>query len=167
MKWNVLTAFLATSIPTILPVTAVLGQDSNSGISNVGSVSAATLDTLGLGQLEVLPDSEGMNVRGRTGSNAFASGASLTIGHLVDIYNPGNFLIATDTNSNRASVEIKGASVFSGTGPTPATGATNVGQSSAVQALLLTSSLINGVPTPTFSGAIAISAGGFSSATVP
>ena len=44
-------------------------------------VSASALKALGLGEMEILSDSQGTEVRGMSGANAFAAGASLTVGH--------------------------------------------------------------------------------------
>jgi hypothetical protein len=107
-----------------------------------------------------------MEVRGMSGANAFAGGASLGASQLLDIYQPGNFAVGTDVNADRGSDENLAASVFSGVGTTTS-GATNIGTTSSVTNTLSTSALIGGVLTPSFTGAAAITAGGTSAASVP
>jgi len=139
---------------------------ATSAFADDGTVSSSALDALGLGQMQVMSDAQGMEVRGMSGANAFALGASLGASQLLDIYQPGNFAVGTDTNTDRGSDENLAASVFSGVGTTTS-GATNVGTASSVLNTLDTSALIGGVLTPSFTGTATITAGGTSAVTVP
>lgn len=125
------------------------------------TVSSSALDALGLGNMQLLSDADGMEVRGMSGADAFAMGASLGASQLIDIYQPGNFAIGTDTNSDRGSYEALESSVFSGTSASAlAIGATNAGQGSGVENELTVDALIEGaVVIGAFNGAANIYAG--------
>jgi hypothetical protein len=71
------------------------------------ALSKTTLDSLGLGGLELLSDADGLQVRGMS-AEAFSFGASSLFGQLSDPGNPGNFVTASDINGSRASDENAG-----------------------------------------------------------
>jgi hypothetical protein len=70
-------------------------------------VSKSTLSSLGLGGLELLSDTDGMQVRGKS-AESFSFGASSLFGQISDPGNPGNFVTASDINGSRASDENAG-----------------------------------------------------------
>lgn len=100
MKTTSLTAFAVVA----LLVSTVSAEDR--------TVSKSTLSALGLGQMEIMSDAEGLQVRGMS-SNAGAFGASLSAGQMSDPRNPGNFLVLTDANGSRGSDENSGLNITS------------------------------------------------------
>lgn len=74
-----------------------------------GKVSKSVLDSLGLGGMQEMSDTDGMQVRGMS-AEAFAFGASSLFAQLSDPNNPGNFITATDVNGGRGSDENAGLS---------------------------------------------------------
>jgi len=77
-----------------------------------GKVSNSTLAALGLGQMEIMSDTEGLQVRGMS-SNAGAFGASLSAAQMADPRTPGNFLVITDANGSRGTDENAGLNITS------------------------------------------------------
>lgn len=81
--------------------------------ANADDVPQQTLSALGLGEMTVMSDDAGMQVRGLS-SNASAMGLSLTFGQLVYIDQFGqNFQVASDVNAAMATAENAGLNAFS------------------------------------------------------
>lgn len=95
-----------------LTVIAIVALLVSSALAEDRTVSKSTLAALGLGQMEVMSDAEGLQVRGMS-SNAAAFGASLSAGQMSDPRTPGNFLVLTDTNGSRGNAENAGLSIAS------------------------------------------------------
>lgn len=96
----------------ILSLVFVLAVVATPALADDGNVSQAALADLGLGNMQVVSDTAGMEVRGMS-SNALAFGASLVFGQLLDINNPGNFFVASDTNGGIATAENAGLNAAS------------------------------------------------------
>ena len=73
-------------------------------------VPRATLEMLGLGEMEVLNDSQGMEVRGLSG-NAVTMGLSMVSGLLIDT-NTNSFVFGSDTNNAMATAENAGLHIL-------------------------------------------------------
>ncbi len=95
---------IALALLAALAATPALAQE--------GRVSQSTLQLVGLGEMEVMSDDEGNDVRGMS-SSAAASGSSLMFAVLLDPNNPGNFLVGADTNGGRGTAENAGLQILS------------------------------------------------------
>ena len=95
------TVYLATLVAVLSPSTSFAAD---------GAIPQATLASLGLSDLEVLSDSYGSEVRGRSG-NAFALGLSMVTGFLVDS-DTNSFVFGSDSNTAEANAENSGLHVF-------------------------------------------------------
>ena len=69
--------------------------------SEDGHVSAATLGSLGLGQMHGLTDAEGMTVRGMSGGFASAWGSSIVSAVLIDPATK-SFVAGADSNGSKS-----------------------------------------------------------------
>ena len=90
-------------------VCASLVLQSDSVFAGDGTVPAKTLYEFGLGDMELLSDQEGAQIRGRS-ANAFARGASTVSGILFDPAT-GSFVVGFDGNAVIASAESAGAHI--------------------------------------------------------
>lgn len=78
-----------------------------------GEVSPQTLSQLGLGELQVVSDAQGMQVRGKS-SNAVTSGTSLVFGQLVaDLPTGTNFIVVSDVNHAFDTAHNHGLNAYS------------------------------------------------------
>ena len=91
---------------TLLTTAAVLAMGIAPAMAEDGRVSQATLSALGLGQMEVLSDADGMQVRGMS-SSAMTMGTSLVFGQLIDPATK-SFVVASDINTAGATAENAG-----------------------------------------------------------
>ncbi len=112
--------------------------------ANDGQVSGDALAALGLGDMQVISDVEGMGVRGMS-SSAMSMGSSLVFGQLIDP-DTKSFVVGSDINAAGATAENAGKYIYSGV---------NHAQSSSLQLHLDVVTL-----TSLFSGALAGYAGG-------
>ncbi|HEX5103141.1 MAG TPA: hypothetical protein VFV87_04990 [Pirellulaceae bacterium] len=94
------------------PVFLLLAVAASPALAGDGQIPQSKLQRLGLGQMQTMSDSQGMEVRGQS-SGVMAGGLSLVFGILQDPANPGNFVGATDLNTAMASAENAGLQVLS------------------------------------------------------
>lgn len=91
---------------TALVVGLFVALTSMPAFAQDGNVSQATLKNLGLGGVQLMSDSEGLQIRGMS-SNAESSGQSLIVGQLVDPLT-NSFAFGSDTNRARGTAENAG-----------------------------------------------------------
>jgi len=95
----------------ILPITAMLVALSASQVFAGDQVPSNALDALGLGDMQVVSDAEGMQVRGKS-SSAMSMGLSLITGLLVDP-DTKSFIFGSDVNAASATAENAGKNIIS------------------------------------------------------
>jgi hypothetical protein len=105
---------------------AVLVSIASPAFSEDGAIPSSTLAALGLTDMELVSDSDAMQVRGLS-SSASGRGTSLVFGVLVDPATPGNFFVASDVNGSGATAENGGWRVLSRASSGPQ-GSSGVGQ---------------------------------------
>ena len=105
---------------------AVIALVANPVFADDGSIPRSTLAALGLVNMEIVSDNDGMDVRGLS-SSASARGTSLVFGVLLDPATPGNFFVASDTNGSGATAENGGFRILSTASSGPQ-GSSGVGQ---------------------------------------
>ncbi|MGD9854987.1 MAG: hypothetical protein AB7U20_08550 [Planctomycetaceae bacterium] len=76
-----------------------------------GRIADATLAAIGLGDMQVVSDAEGMNVRGMS-SSAMSMGTSLIFGQLLDPATK-SFVVGSDVNVAGATAENGGKNIVS------------------------------------------------------
>jgi hypothetical protein len=141
---------------------AVLASCAAPVFAGDGEVPMSTLRALGLHSLQLMPEAEGMHVRGFS-SSAFAFGASSLSAQLSDPSTPGNFIVATDVNGGRGTDENGGFAVDSlaTQGPQGSSVATNL----TVESGNPLQTVFNGVVLGNAGNASNIGAAGISAAT--
>ncbi len=80
-------------------------------VANDGQVSGDTLAAMGLGDLQVISDVDGMDVRGMS-SSAMSMGSSLVFGQIIDPATK-SFIVGSDINQAGATAENAGKYVHS------------------------------------------------------
>jgi len=96
----------------IVMVAVVLALVNGVVVAGENGVPPSALAALGLGGMEPVSDSQGMEIRGLS-SSAAAGGTSLVFGQLLDPSSPGNFFVASDTNGGGSTAENGGLQIFS------------------------------------------------------
>jgi hypothetical protein len=92
-------AIAALALLALVAVPAFAGE---------GNVPPATLSSLGLGDLEVMSDTQGMEVRGQASSFAAVRGSSLIFGQLMTA-DTKNFVVGSSGNQVEANAETTAA----------------------------------------------------------
>ena len=90
----------------LIAVTLLMSLVAVPAISAEGQVSPSTLASLGLADMQILSDEQGMAVRGLSG-NAIASSLSIVTGFLIDP-STNNFVGSTDAHAALANAENAG-----------------------------------------------------------
>jgi hypothetical protein len=88
---------------TVYLATLLAVLSASTSFAADGAIPQTTLESLGLSDLEVLSDSDGSEVRGRSG-NAFVLGLSMVTGFLVDS-DTDSFVFGSDSNTAEATAE--------------------------------------------------------------
>ena len=90
----------------LIAVTVLMSLIAAPAFSNETHVPQSTLASLGLSEMQVMSDEQGMGVRGLSG-NAIASSLSIVTGFLIDP-TTNNFVGSTDAHAAIANAENAG-----------------------------------------------------------
>jgi hypothetical protein len=91
---------------TLLTTAALLAMGIAPALAEDGHVSHQTLSAIGLGGMQVVSDTDGMQVRGMS-SSAWSSGRSLLSAQLIDPAT-NSFVVGSDTNGAFSTAENAG-----------------------------------------------------------
>ena len=88
----------------VLALVAVVALFAAPAFAGDGNVSQGTLSALGLGDMQVVSDAQGMQVRGKDSSFGEVRGTSLMFGQLLTP-DDKNFVVFSSVNQVRANAE--------------------------------------------------------------
>ncbi len=97
------TAIAAFAVLLVVGATPAFAED--------GQVADSTLAAIGLGDMQVVSDAEGMNVRGMS-SSAMSMGTSLIFGQLIDPATK-SFVVGSDVNTAGSTATNGGKNIVS------------------------------------------------------